>query len=76
MSCQKCGSLRIAAINNGKVTDLRSNTRDGRYHDGYVPEGFGNGIYRDFKFCLNCGQIQGSFPSLKTIVESGENEEA
>lgn len=39
--------------------------------DGYVPSdmGIGGGDYIEFEWCLDCGQIQGTFPRLMTELE-------
>ena len=44
---------------------------DGTVYYGYVPEiGLDDtGDYLKFKYCLDCGQIQGSFPVSKTFLE-------
>jgi hypothetical protein len=65
MSCNKCGSIRIADV-SGKVNDtfhVYLHASDTEQND-YVSEslGVGHGDYVDFTYCLNCGQIQGSFP--------------
>lgn len=60
MSC-KCGSQRIVRV-GGKVSDMFwAHQRDiGIEYDGYVPRGLGigGGDYIEFKYCLDCGQIQ------------------
>lgn len=40
-------------------------------HDGEVPEnvGIGSGDYLRFSYCLDCGQIQGTFPIPPEAVE-------
>jgi hypothetical protein len=42
--------------------------------DGYVPSGLGigGGDYIDFKLCLNCGQIQDTWPKQAPILEECE----
>jgi len=46
------------------------------YH-GYVPDdiGIGGNDYVKFKYCLNCGQIQGKFPIPESELETVENPE-
>ena len=40
-------------------------------HDGYVPEdiGCGENDYIEFKYCLDCGQMQGKWPKPETEIE-------
>jgi len=72
ITCQRCGSERIADV-GAKCSDccfLR--VGDGREHDGYVPGGLGigGGDYVEFYWCLECGQIQGdAFPVPQEAVE-------
>ena len=63
MNCIKCKSDRILDI-YGKVSDCYSHVFKGKDYQGYVPDGLGIGGGDDieFKYCLNCGQIQGTFP--------------
>jgi len=67
MKCQKCNSERIMSI-NAKCSDLFDAGYQGKYYDGYVIEGMGitdgdgYGDYVTFDYCLDCGQIQGTFP--------------
>lgn len=69
MSCQKCNSDRICTI-NAKSSDLNNGTILDKDFEGYVPDGvgIGGGDYIHFSWCLECGQIQGSFP-LETPEE-------
>lgn len=65
MPCIKCASIRIFHV-SAKCRDLcyvESNI--GTSHDGYVPFniGIGGGDYVDFHYCIDCGQIQGTFPT-------------
>lgn len=61
--CFKCESERILRV-SGKCSDLVSVEMDDREYGGYVPEdvGIGGGDYIEFSYCLDCGQIQDSFP--------------
>lgn len=45
--------------------------------EGYVPKdmGIGGGDYIDFRYYLECGQIQGDWPSLEPNLEHVEGEE-
>lgn len=63
MPCQNCKSERIAEI-SAKSSDLNHIAVGNKETDGYVTEGLGigGGDYVDFSWCLECGQIQGSFP--------------
>lgn len=76
MACQSCGSERIAEV-GGKVSDLCHVAIGEQEHDGYVPQdmGIGGGDYLDFDFCLNCGQIQGTFPLPRTELEGDDDED-
>jgi len=72
MTC-KCGSERIAGI-GAKCSDLCYTTLPGRKDiDGYVVDGLGigGGDYVEFDYCLDCGQLQGTFPiTEKSISEA------
>lgn len=63
--CQRagCESERIASV-GGKTSDMCHVNCEGFEHDGYVPEGLGigSGDYLNFSYCLDCGQMQGTFP--------------
>lgn len=73
MKCQKCASPRVADI-SGKCSDCCGWSLGDNQEDGYVPGdmGIGGGDYIEFKFCLECGQIQGKFPRPPTEIETGE----
>lgn len=75
MKCQKCDSERVARV-SGKTSDLCFISIGENEKDGYVPYdmGIGGGDYIKFEYCLDCGQIQGSFPL--DICELELNEEA
>lgn len=79
MSCQKCNSPRVISI-WGKVSDCflavcESNNKE---YEGYVPNDLGigddSGDYIKFKYCAECGTIQGKFPLEKTSIEEAKNE--
>lgn len=88
MSCQKCGSKRMAGI-NGKSSDCNSGgianlpldeNGDGNFdavHSGYVPRdwGIGGGDYIDIDFCLDCGQLSGKWPRPLTELEKYNSDE-
>jgi hypothetical protein len=71
-ACQRCESPRILHVSaHGRDCNyFRINEFD---YDGYVPPdlGVGNGDDVEFSVCLNCGQMQGSFPREKTQLENG-----
>lgn len=74
--CQTCGSERVADI-TGKSVDLNNVQIGTKEHDGYVPTDMGigdkgYGDYIEFRWCLNCGQIQGRWPRAKTKIEKGQ----
>ena len=62
MAC-KCGSDRIASV-TAKCSDCCCVEFGSASHDGYVPGdiGIGGGDYVEFSYCLECGQIQGTWP--------------
>lgn len=80
-SCFRCKSIRIAKI-DAKSSDMNniricvpehegygiSYTLE---HEGYLPGdlGIGAGDYIDFAYCLDCGQLQGTFPIPETTIE-------
>ncbi len=71
MSCQRCKSTRICSA-GGKVSDMFWHAVNEKSKDGYVPGdlGIGGGDYIEFDYCLDCGQIQGTFPLPSTELES------
>lgn len=73
MSCQRCGSDRVAEI-GAKCSDCCGMNYKNYNHDGYVPGdlGIGGGDYVEFKWCLECGQIQGEFPVADPELEDEE----
>ena len=73
MSCKSCNSKRIATV-NGKTSDMCSVRVGNKEHNGYVPDdmGIGGSDYIDFKYCLDCGKINGNFPMPVTKLETGE----
>ena len=75
MAC-KCGSKRIASVNS-KSSDLNFVSIGTNENDGYLPSdmGIGGGDYVEFKWCLDCGQIQGKWPVKPTELETGTNED-
>jgi hypothetical protein len=65
MKCSTCDSEKIADI-SGKCSDLfnMSCISEGLNYHGYVPNNMniGGGDYIEFRYCLDCGQIQGKWP--------------
>ena len=75
MACQRCNSERTAEV-GGKCSDLCGVSIGDYSHDGYVPRdmGIGGGDYISFDYCLDCGQIQGTFPLGKCQLETDRDE--
>lgn len=69
MPCQRCNSSRIISV-NGKTSDMCDVHAEGHVSDGYVPYDLhiGGGDYLMFSFCLDCGQIRGTFPIPPDVV--------
>lgn len=69
MNC-KCGSTRIATV-NAKCSDMCNVEIGSVEHNDYVPVdlGIGGGDYIRMKYCLDCGQMQGSFPLERSNIE-------
>jgi len=67
--CIRCGSGRILGV-GGKCSDCCDVSYEGQSHDGYVPSGLniGGGDYIEFKLCLECGQVQDTFPVPEDAV--------
>lgn len=61
--CQKCEAVAVVHISS-KASDLHFLQHLHREHDGYNLRdmGVGSGDYCEFSFCVNCGQIQGTWP--------------
>lgn len=76
MSCCRCKSPRVASIGS-KSSDLNVVSIGDAEKEGYVPRdmGIGGGDYIEFKWCLDCGQIQREFPLPKCELETGEDED-
>ena len=72
MECQKCKSSRVLSI-SGKCSDCCSFSLNGKKSSNYsyVPEdmGIGGGDYITLKVCLDCGQVQGTWPKPLTEFE-------
>ena len=64
MACQRCHSERTATTSS-KSRDMNSGEIDGKAFEGYLPGWTGIGDasgYLEFTWCLDCGQIQGTWP--------------
>lgn len=73
MKCQRCNSERVATV-NGKSGDCTCVSMGDKEQIDYVPNdmGIGGGDYVNFSWCLDCGQIQGEFPMVKTELENDD----
>lgn len=76
MNCQKCKSGRVLDI-SGKCSDCCSYELNGKSSHGYVPDdmGVGGGDYLEIMVCLDCGQLQGTWPLPETKTEQQQAEE-
>lgn len=75
MTCHRCNSERILHA-QGKCSDLCfASIGNGKFHDGYVPEGLniGGGDEMEIDLCLDCGQAQGKFPVPRHKLEEPED---
>ena len=73
MKCQRCESKRILLI-DAKCSDLCVCKIQEHEKDGYVPRDFDYGRYGDnvsLRMCLDCGQVQGTFPHKRMKLEDG-----
>jgi len=69
MKCSTCDGENIIDI-SAKCSDRFSMYQEADEHlyqyDGYVPSDIGiddgSGDYIEFRYCLDCGQIQGNWP--------------
>lgn len=63
MSCQTCGSDRVADI-FAKHSDLFCIEYNGHESDGYAPNipDICEGYFIEFSVCFECGQMQGAWP--------------
>jgi hypothetical protein len=70
LMCQRCKSLRVATV-NAKCSDQFDMNIEGHNHYGYVPSDFGirGGDYINFTYCLDCGQMNGTWPLPQTMIE-------
>ena len=75
MACQRCQSDRVLDV-SAKCSDLFSASTPSSEYDGYVPAHIGLGKGGDMihlAYCLDCGQIQGTFPIAKDEIELHED---
>ena len=70
-TCQQCRSPRLARV-LGHCSDMCSIDLAGKHTHGYVPRDLGIGGGDDVH-CLDCGQIQGTFPVPPTAIEQGRD---
>lgn len=70
-ACQRCGVKRLVGI-NAKPADRCQVFSGPQNKEGYLPTdlGIGGGDYLAFKYCLDCGQIQGKFPLPPAQIEA------
>ncbi len=76
MKCQRCGSGRVAEV-SAKCKDMFAWKSNITEYEGYVHtpgDELGGGDYIEFKYCLECGQIQDSFPVLSEWGDEDEDE--
>jgi hypothetical protein len=75
VSCQRCQSHRVANA-GGKCSDMGYFQMGSIDHDGYLPSdvGIGGGDYVEIRYCLDCGQMQGSWPVAESDIEKGEDD--
>jgi len=70
MSCIRCKSERLVHI-AAKCSDCCHTEINSKELDDYVVSdiGIGGGDYVELSYCLECGQIQGTFPIEKHVLE-------
>lgn len=72
MQCKRCGGFRVLSVkSHGRDCNFFSIL--GYEHNGYVPADLGLGCGDDVEFdvCLDCGQLQRTFPIPQTRLERG-----
>lgn len=76
MSCQQCSSHRVMKVSS-HASDMHNASIGHQRHCGYLPYdiGLGGGDDLRMEFCLDCGQIQGTFPLPITELEMGTDDE-
>ncbi len=70
INCQRCDSTRVVSL-AAHCNDLCVVTYAGKHSEGYVPSdlGVGGGDDVEIDVCLNCGQLQGTWPRPVTNTE-------
>jgi hypothetical protein len=63
VTCFKCNSPRILSA-SAKCSDCFSGSLGDIDYNGYVPDdlGIGGEDYMEIDLCLDCGQVQGTWP--------------
>lgn len=76
MSCQRCNSKRVASF-SAKCSDRGWASIGGVEKDGYLPSdmGVGGGDYLEIDVCLECGQLQGTWPLPECEMERKKEED-
>lgn len=72
-TCQKCNSTRMCTA-QAHCSDMFHAAISEREHDGYVAGdlGIGGGDDVRFTFCLDCGQMMGTWPLPPTELEGAD----
>ena len=75
--CSRCGSSRVLRV-TGKVADLCTMALLAESRTGEVDPslGVGSGDYLRFRVCLDCGQMQGTWPRPPTLLEMSKDEDS
>ena len=75
MKCKNCKSERIASV-SAHCSDLCNVSIGQNEKSDYVPRdmGIGGGDDVHFRYCLDCGQMQGKFPIPPCALEAKEGE--
>ena len=78
MNCQRCQSKRVLGVNS-KSSDMNQFFLGDREAEsgGYVISnaGIGRGDYIRFEVCLDCGQMQGTYPRPELTFGVGTRRE-
>jgi hypothetical protein len=75
MKCTTCESNRVLSF-SGKCSDLFNGRIQSKECNDYVPDdmGIGGGDYVEGDLCLNCGQMQGTWPLPLSELETQSND--
>lgn len=70
MKCQTCNSTRLIGVSSHSK-DMCVISVGNKEHDGYAPYdmGIGGGDDVEFDLCLDCGQMQGTWPLPTSSLE-------